>query len=147
MCKVSPRPLGGRGVDHCICVVLRLAVLGCNRGISAYQADRSSLGLVFDRAGADIDGRAAKHNVYWAVAGDVPQAPELIAELVALCIALLSVIGVFRIKPLLAEVVQSTKASQQSREDFKAFAEVCSDFFWAMDDELRLPISRKPLAA
>ena len=74
---------------------------------------------------------------YWAVAGDVPQSPELIAELVALFISLLMVIGVFRIKPLLVQVGQSTKALQQSREDFKAFAEVSSDFFWAMDDELR----------
>ena len=82
---------------------------------------------------------------YWAVAGDVPQPPELIAELVALCISLLLVIGVFRIKPLLAEVVQSTKTLQQSREDFRAFAEVSSDFFWTMSSGL--PISRKPLAA
>mgnify|MGYP001363978645 CR=1 FL=1 len=82
---------------------------------------------------------------YWAVAGDVPQPPELIVELVALCISLLLVIGIFRIKPLLAEVVQSTKTLQQSREDFRAFAEVSSDFFWTMSSGL--PISRKPLAA
>lgn len=66
MSKVSSHPLGGRGVDHCTCVVHRLAVLGCNWGISAYQAVRSSLGLVFDRAGLDIDGRAAKGNVLLA---------------------------------------------------------------------------------
>jgi len=75
--------------------------------------------------------------LYRAVAGDIPQPPDLTAELVALFISLLLVAGVLRIKPLLIEAGQSNKALQRSREDFRAFAEVSSDFFWAMDDKLR----------
>ena len=49
-------------------------------------------------------GVRQRKTFYWPVAGNVSQPPELIVELVALCISLLLVIGIFRIKPLLAEV-------------------------------------------
>ena len=135
---MSSRPLGGRGFDHCTCVVLRLAVLGCNRGISAYQADRSSLGLVFDRAGADIDGLAAKHNVLLGCRRRRSATARIDRR--ARCVVHLTVVGHWGLPDQAAsgpEVVQSTKTLQQSREDSKAFAEVSSDFSWAMDDELR----------
>ena len=76
-------------------------------------------------------------SLYRVVSGDWSQPTDLTAELVALAISALMVAGVFLIGPVFKRILATQKALRESEARLKDFAEVSSDWFWEMDENLR----------
>jgi len=76
------------------------------------------------------------------LSGDLTQPPDLTAELMALAISVLMVVGIVRIAPLLRAVRQSEETLRGSQERLRLMVEQAGAILWTTDNKLRFTSSQ-----